>query len=156
YRPIWRSNPIPNDPITVRSTLSAAFQSALKKALFAMTPAQLKLVDTELGVGSGPLIPAKDKLYKTIRAIVKLEHLDITAIGRGAGGRCPGARGEKPLPVQDGAGGHKPGAGRRGAQQALGGRPAGSEGGRSRRLARRADRPPRGERERQVHAAPLL
>jgi phosphonate transport system substrate-binding protein len=81
FHPLWRSNPIPNDPITVRSNLSAPFQKALKKALFKMTPKQLKLVDVELGVDSGPMIPAKDSLFKTVRSIVKLEHLKISAIG---------------------------------------------------------------------------
>jgi phosphonate transport system substrate-binding protein len=81
YTEIWKSTPIPNDPITVRSSLPVAFQSALKKALFKMTPKQLALVDTELGVDSGPMIPAKDSLFKTIRSIVKLEHLKISAIG---------------------------------------------------------------------------
>jgi len=81
FREIWESNPIVNDPITVRSTLPAAFQAALRHALFSMTPAQLKLVDTELGVGSGPLIPGLDSFYKQIRAVVAAEHIDINHIG---------------------------------------------------------------------------
>jgi phosphonate transport system substrate-binding protein len=81
FHVLWRSDPIPNDPITVRDNLSPAFQTALKHALFKFTPAQLKLVDTELGVDSGPLIAAKDSLFRTIRAIVSLEHLKISQIG---------------------------------------------------------------------------
>jgi phosphonate transport system substrate-binding protein len=81
YRMIWQSAPIQNDPITVRGNLSAAFKAALTKALLKMTPAQLKLVDTELGVGSGPMVAAKDSFYNQIRSVVKAENLKITNIG---------------------------------------------------------------------------
>jgi phosphonate transport system substrate-binding protein len=81
FHALWRSKPIPNDPITVRSTLSKAFQAKFKKALLKMKLSQLKLVDTELGVDAGPLIAAKDSLYSDIRALVKLEHLKINNIG---------------------------------------------------------------------------
>jgi phosphonate transport system substrate-binding protein len=81
YREIWKSPPIPNDPITVRGDLTPAFKAAFAKALFKLTPAQLKLVDTELGVDSGPMIPAKDSLYAPIRALVLTEKLGIKDIG---------------------------------------------------------------------------
>ena len=81
FRTLWRSAPIQNDPITVRGTLPAAFQAAVKKALLKLTPAQLKLVDTELGVDSGPMVPAKDSFYSNIRALVQAEHLQISDIG---------------------------------------------------------------------------
>lgn len=81
FKVLWRSAPLPNDPITVRGSLPAAFQTALKGALLKMTPAQLKLVDTELGVDSGPMIPATDTMFKTIRDVVNIEHLKISQIG---------------------------------------------------------------------------
>jgi phosphonate transport system substrate-binding protein len=81
FRAIWRSAPIQNDPITVRGDLPAAFQTAVKQALLKLTPTQLKLVDTELGVDSGPLVAAKDSMYANIRALVTLEHLQIKDIG---------------------------------------------------------------------------
>ena len=81
YRVIWRSAPIPNDPITVRGDLPAAFKAAFKKALLKLTPAQLKLVDTELGVDSGPMIPGTDSLFQPIRDVVNAEHLGIKDIG---------------------------------------------------------------------------
>jgi phosphonate transport system substrate-binding protein len=81
FRVLWRSAPIQNDPITVRGDLPAAFQTAVKNALLKLTPAQLKLVDTELGVDSGPMVPAKDSFYNNIRALVNLEHLKISDIG---------------------------------------------------------------------------
>ena len=81
FRMIWQSAPIQNDPITVRGNLSAAFKAAVTKALLKMTPAQLKLVDTELGVDSGPMVAAKDSFYNQIRSVVKAEGLKITQIG---------------------------------------------------------------------------
>ncbi len=81
FRTIWRSAPIPNDPITVRGDLPAAFRQAVTKALFSLTPAQLKQLDTELGVDSGPMIPGRDSLYSQIRDLVALEHIDINHIG---------------------------------------------------------------------------
>jgi phosphonate transport system substrate-binding protein len=81
YREIWKSTPIENDPITVRGDLPAAFKQAVTQAFLKLTPAQLKLVDTELGVDSGPMVPAADSLYQGIRDVVNTEHLDISAIG---------------------------------------------------------------------------
>jgi phosphonate transport system substrate-binding protein len=81
FRKIWQSPAIQNDPITVRGNLSPAFKAAVTRALLKMTPAQLKLVDVELGVGSGAMVAAKDSFYNPIRAVVKAEHLKITNIG---------------------------------------------------------------------------
>jgi len=81
YRTIWRSKPIPNDPITVRGDLSSAFKAAFKTALLKLTPAQLKLVDTELGVDSGPMIPGTDAMFQPIRDVVTAENLQIKDIG---------------------------------------------------------------------------
>ena len=80
YRRIWVSAPIINDPITVRGDEPAAFQTALKAALLKLTPAQLKLVDTELGVDSGPMIPALDLMYAPIRAVAASENLKLPDI----------------------------------------------------------------------------
>ncbi len=80
FRTIWRSAPIPNDPITVRGNLPAAFQKAVTNALLKLTPAQLKLVDTELGVDSGPMVRASDSMYSQIRDVVAKEHIDINHI----------------------------------------------------------------------------
>ncbi len=81
FRVIWRSAPIQNDPITVHGNLSPAFKAEVKKALLKMTPAELKLVDTELGVNAGPMVAAQDSFYNPIRAVVKAENLAITDIG---------------------------------------------------------------------------
>jgi phosphonate transport system substrate-binding protein len=80
FRTVWRSAPIPNDPITVRGNLPASFRAAVTKALLQLTPAQLKLVDTELGVDSGPMVHATDGMYGQIRSVVAAEHIDINHI----------------------------------------------------------------------------
>jgi phosphonate transport system substrate-binding protein len=81
FRTIWRSAPIPNDPITVRDDLSSTFKTAFARALFSLTPAKLAAVDAELGVDAGPIIGGKDALYNQIRQLVALEHIDIKHIG---------------------------------------------------------------------------
>ena len=81
FRTIWRSAPIPNDPITVRGDLPSTFKTAFVRALFSLTPAQLKTVDAELGVDAGPMIGGSDALYSQIRDLVALEHIDIKHIG---------------------------------------------------------------------------
>jgi phosphonate transport system substrate-binding protein len=81
FREIWKSAPIPNDPITVRGDEPAAFRAAVTKALLSLTPAELKQLDTELGVDSGPMIPGSDALYKQIRDLVAVEKIDIKHIG---------------------------------------------------------------------------
>ncbi len=80
FRRIWVSQPIVNDPITVYGQLPATFQAALKTALLDLTPSQLNLVDTELGVNSGPMIPASDSFYNPIRAVATSEHLSFSSI----------------------------------------------------------------------------
>jgi phosphonate transport system substrate-binding protein len=77
FHAIWTSAPIANDPITVRGNLSKAFKKALLKAFLSLTPAQLALVDAELGVDSGPMIAASDSLYSQVRDLVKVEHINI-------------------------------------------------------------------------------
>jgi phosphonate transport system substrate-binding protein len=81
FHTIWRSAPIPNDPITVRGDLSPTFRAAFTKALFSFTPKQLTAVDAELGVDAGPIIPGHDSLYKQIRDLVGLLKIDIKHIG---------------------------------------------------------------------------
>jgi phosphonate transport system substrate-binding protein len=80
FRMIWRSAPIANDPITVRGDLPASFRAAVSKALLKLSVAQLKLVDTELGVDAGPMVHASDGMYAQIRAVVAAEHIDINHI----------------------------------------------------------------------------
>ena len=81
YREIWHSNPIPDDPITVRGNLPVAFQKAVKQALFSLTPAETKLVMAEIGSGAAKLVPVTDHAYQQIRDVAAVEHLNLKDVG---------------------------------------------------------------------------
>jgi phosphonate transport system substrate-binding protein len=82
FREIWKSQPIENDPITVRGGLPAAFQQKLTQAILKLTPAQTKSVDTELGTGSvGPMVPATNSLYHGIIVLAQKEGLSVKNLG---------------------------------------------------------------------------
>jgi phosphonate transport system substrate-binding protein len=82
YREIWKSAPIPNDPIAVRSSLPAAFKSKVASALHSLSASQVKAVDEELGTGSvGPMIPVPDGLYNGIAALAAKEGLGTSSLG---------------------------------------------------------------------------
>jgi phosphonate transport system substrate-binding protein len=80
YREIWKSDPIPNDPITVRGDLPPAFKAAVTSALLGMSASDLKDVNTEIGAAGG-LIPATDSMYKPIYDLVDTLKLNISALG---------------------------------------------------------------------------
>jgi phosphonate transport system substrate-binding protein len=80
FTEIWKSDPIPNDPITVRGDLPPAFKAAVTSALLGLTADDLKDVNTEIGA-EGKLITATDGMYKPIYDLVDAEKLDISAIG---------------------------------------------------------------------------
>jgi phosphonate transport system substrate-binding protein len=42
FREIWKSAPIPNDPVTIRGSLPAAFKTKVKNALLSLPPTTLK------------------------------------------------------------------------------------------------------------------
>jgi phosphonate transport system substrate-binding protein len=42
FRQIWKSAPIPNDPVTIRGSLPTAFKDKVKSALLSLSPATLK------------------------------------------------------------------------------------------------------------------
>jgi phosphonate transport system substrate-binding protein len=82
FREIYKSGPIPNDPITVRSNLPAAFKKRVASALQNLPTSQLVAVDKELGTGSvGPLIPAPIGLYDGIAKLAATEGLGTSALG---------------------------------------------------------------------------
>lgn len=64
YRQIWTSEPIPNDPITVRSDLSQEFKDALLDALLTLSPEVVGEVGTFLDVTPpGPMIEVTEDTY---------------------------------------------------------------------------------------------
>lgn len=67
FRKIWTSDPIPNDPITVRGNAAPEFKAAVKKALLNLDPADVKKVGAFLDVTPpGNLVPVTKKTYKPL------------------------------------------------------------------------------------------
>lgn len=67
FRQVWESDPIPNDPITVRKNLPEEFQIAVKEALLSLDAADVAKVSAFLGVDpAGPLIEVDNKTYQPL------------------------------------------------------------------------------------------
>lgn len=67
FRQIWKSEEVPNDPITVRANLPKAFQDAVKEALLDLDVADVEQVGAFLGVDpAGPLIPVTTETYRPL------------------------------------------------------------------------------------------
>lgn len=67
FRQIWESEPIPNDPITVRDNLPREFQDAVEEALLDLDTADVERVGAFLGVDpAGPLIAVDDATYQPL------------------------------------------------------------------------------------------
>jgi phosphonate transport system substrate-binding protein len=81
FRTLWRSAPIPDDPITVRGDLPKAFQIAFQNALLHLSPKTLAAVYAELGSPTGKLIKVGDKPYQQIRDLVNTENLGLKDVG---------------------------------------------------------------------------
>ncbi|WP_250008135.1 phosphate/phosphite/phosphonate ABC transporter substrate-binding protein [Actinoplanes sp. M2I2] len=67
FRQVWTSAPIPNDPITVRGDLDAAFKTALKDALLNLEPTAVKEIGALLDVDpAGPLVAVDQSTYQPL------------------------------------------------------------------------------------------
>ena len=67
FRQVWKSEEIPNDPITVRSNLPQEFQDAVREALLDLDATDVERVSAFLGVDpAGPLIPVTDETYRPL------------------------------------------------------------------------------------------
>ena len=81
YIELWRSGPIPVDPIAVRRDLEPGFKARLTKVLQsfdatpAVTPAELRMF------GSGHMVPQDDAAYDGIRDLVKVLNIDLSKLG---------------------------------------------------------------------------
>lgn len=64
YKQIWESEPIPNDPITVRGDMDPAFKEAVKDALTNLSPEDVAQVGAFLDVTPpGPLVEVTKDTY---------------------------------------------------------------------------------------------
>ena len=80
YQQVWKSDPIPNDPIVVRRGLTPAFKDAVRKTLLALSKDDMHPVDRVIGLGAGQLLPANDAIYDNVRAVVDANHLPFSAL----------------------------------------------------------------------------
>ncbi|MPY85533.1 MAG: phosphate/phosphite/phosphonate ABC transporter substrate-binding protein [Actinophytocola sp.] len=76
YRQIWKSEAIPNDPITVRGNLDPAFKRAVEDALLNLSPADVAKVGAFLDVTPpGPLVAVEHDVYRPLFELAKALHL---------------------------------------------------------------------------------
>ncbi|WP_028281402.1 phosphate/phosphite/phosphonate ABC transporter substrate-binding protein [Arthrobacter sp. H5] len=67
FKQIWESDPIPNDPITVRGDMDPAFKDAVKDALMDLSPADVEQVGAFLDVTPpGPLVEVTKDTYSPL------------------------------------------------------------------------------------------
>lgn len=72
FRQIWKSEEIPNDPVTVRGNMPQEFQDAVKEALLSLDTADVEKVGAFLGVDpAGPLIEVDNSTYQPLFDLAK-------------------------------------------------------------------------------------
>ncbi|HEX4366334.1 MAG TPA: phosphate/phosphite/phosphonate ABC transporter substrate-binding protein [Rhodopila sp.] len=75
---LWKSNPIPTDPITVRGDLAPAFKARLTQALQTLDLSSLPEADRKImGLGGARFVPQTDAAYNGIRDLVKTLNIDL-------------------------------------------------------------------------------
>lgn len=75
---LWKSDPIPTDPITVRGDLPASFKERLTKALQTLDLSTLPEADRKImGLGGERFVPQTDGAYDGIRDLVKTLNIDL-------------------------------------------------------------------------------
>jgi phosphonate transport system substrate-binding protein len=79
---LWKSNPIPNDPIAVRSDLPEGFKKRLTEVLQNLDLSTLPQADRSIMVGLSVtrLVPQNDAAYNDIRDMVKILHIDLSKL----------------------------------------------------------------------------
>jgi phosphonate transport system substrate-binding protein len=67
YRQVWTSEPIPNDPVTVRGGMDPAFKTAVRDALLNLDPAAVGEIGALLDVSPpGPLVAVDRSTYQPL------------------------------------------------------------------------------------------
>jgi phosphonate transport system substrate-binding protein len=76
---LWKSDPIPTDPFTVRGDLPPAFKQKLSDVLAHLDLMSLDPADRKIMVGAGitQLVPQTDSAYDGIRDLVKTLNIDL-------------------------------------------------------------------------------
>ncbi|MFY9840595.1 MAG: phosphate/phosphite/phosphonate ABC transporter substrate-binding protein [Xanthobacteraceae bacterium] len=76
---LWKSDPIPTDPVAIRGNLQGPFKKKLADALQHLDLTSLDPVDRKIMVGAGitQLVPQPDQAYDGIRDLVKTLNIDL-------------------------------------------------------------------------------
>jgi phosphonate transport system substrate-binding protein len=75
---LWKSDPIPTDPISVRGDLPAAFKARVTQVLQNLDLSSLPEADRKImGLGGERFVPQTDGAYDGIRDLVKTLHIDL-------------------------------------------------------------------------------
>jgi phosphonate transport system substrate-binding protein len=77
---LWRSDPIPVDPIVVRGDLDPAFKARLTRVLQTLDFSSLPAADLK-NLGNGHLMPQTDSAYDGIRDLVQVLNIDLAKLG---------------------------------------------------------------------------
>ena len=78
---LWRSGPIPTDPITVRGDLPQAMKDRLKEAVLGLDLSQLPAADRKLLIGSGDrFVPISNAAFDGIRDLVHTLNIDLAKL----------------------------------------------------------------------------
>lgn len=79
YLTLWKSAPIPQDPIAVRGNLPAAFQDRLQKALLSLDLS--KVSDPKKVLTATKLTKTDNATYKPVADLVPILNIDLSKIG---------------------------------------------------------------------------
>jgi phosphonate transport system substrate-binding protein len=75
---LWKSGPIPTDPISVRGDLPPAFKQRLTEVLQNLDLSSLPEADRKImGLGGQRFVPQTDAAYDPIRDLVSTLHIDL-------------------------------------------------------------------------------
>ena len=75
---LWKSDPIPTDPISVRADLAPAFKARLIQTLQTLDLSSLPAADRKImGLGGKHFVPQTDAAYDGIRDLVKTLNIDL-------------------------------------------------------------------------------
>lgn len=75
---LWKSDPIPTDPITIRGDLPAAFKARVTQVLQTLDLSTLPEADRKImGLGGTRFVPQTDSAYDPIRDLVKTLNIDL-------------------------------------------------------------------------------
>jgi phosphonate transport system substrate-binding protein len=79
---LWKSDPIPTDPISVRADLPESFKKRLVAALQTLDLTSVSEQDRKvMGLAGAHLVPQTDAAYNGIRDLVKTLDIDLTKLG---------------------------------------------------------------------------